>query len=228
MSEDSNHKYVSEAGDTNTYKYIQKSEENNPQYVITVTYNYPVDRKRRYNGYAVTLRVTKPLSEVLQANPVLVAKADFLGRVGVVGSTFTYRGIKAPKGKMYVAPLPDRYGSEAQMVNKAIELSIRGLTWVPNSYSAVATVLNQASALTANNVPWSAVVYGYRMGRGKLFREVLLLPKSFEYVKELHRTKAGQYRAGKVRIFFYQDLLPGFNVGEVYKFHIEVLRPGRH
>jgi len=224
MSE-GNHRYVSEAEDTNTYKYIQKSEENNPQYVITVTYNYPAGHKRRYNGYAVTLRVTKPLSEVLQANPVLVAKADFLGRVGVVGSTFTYRGIKAPKGKMYVAPLPDSYRSEAQMVNKAIELSIRGLTWVPNSYSAVATVLNQASALTANRVPWSAVAYGYRYGKGFTLREVLLLPQSFEYVKEKRRTKAGQYRADKVRIFFYQDMLPGFNVGETYQFHIEVLRP---
>ena len=194
------HRYVSEAEDTDTYKYVQKSEENNPQYVAPETYGYPAGNKRRYNGYSVTLRVTKPLGEVLQANPVVVATADFLGRVGVIGSTFTYRGIRAPKGKMYVTPLPEVYGT-------------------------VAALINQASALTANKVPWSAVAYGIRFGRGFTFREVLLLPQSFEYVKELRRTKAGQYRAGKVRIFFYQDLLLGFNVGETYQFHIEVLRP---
>ena len=197
---DGSHRYVSEAEDTNTYKYIQKIEENNPQYVAPVTYGYPTEHKRRYNGYAVTLRVAKPLGEVLQANPVVVATADFLGKVGTVGSTVTYRGIRAPKSKMYVTPLPEVYGT-------------------------VAALFNQASALTANRVPWSAVAYGYRYGKGFTLREVLLLPQSFEYVKEKRRTKAGQYRADKVRVFFYQDMLPGFNVGETYQFHIEVLRP---
>ena len=225
MSDGSNHRYVSEAEDTNTYKYIQKSEENNPQYVTGAAYDTSAGHKRRYNGHAVTLRVLLPLGQVLQDNPVVVAEADFLGKVGAMGSTFTHSGIRAPKAKMYVAPLPDSYRSEAQMANKLLELSIRGVPWVPNSYSAVATVLNQASALTANNVPWSAVVYGYRFGRGKLFREVPLLPQSFEYVKELRRGASGPYRAGKIRIFFYQDMLPGFNVGEVYKFHLKVLRP---
>jgi hypothetical protein len=195
------HRYVAEAEDTNTYKYIQKIEENSLQYVQAVGYAPQSSRRRRYNGYAVTLRVTKPLGEVLQANPVLVAKADFTGKVGVVGTILTYRGIRAPKGKMYVAP-------------------------VPEGYSAVAMLFNQASALSANKVPWSAVAYGYRLGRGRQLKAILLLPKSFEYVKEKRRGASGPFRADRVRIFFWQDLLPGFNVGETYQFHIEVLRPG--
>jgi hypothetical protein len=76
-------------------------------------------------------------------------------------------------------------------------------------------------------VPWSAVAYGYRFGRGGQIKGILLLPKSFEYVQEKRRSRAGPFRAGKVRVFFWQDLLPGFYVGETYQFHIEVLRPGQ-
>ncbi len=74
-------------------------------------------------------------------------------------------------------------------------------------------------------VPWSAVMYGYRVARGGQYRPVLLLPKSLQYVQEKRRSVGGStVRVNKVRIFLYQDLVPGFDVGETYQFYIELVR----
>jgi len=194
-------KFVREVEDNNTFRYVQPIEQNTAQYVHPMAYISGSVRqvKVRGKGYAITVRVPRPLGDVLRANPVSVASLTFTGKVGVIGTTVVVRGIKAPKGKMYVAPVPEYYGTVAQVVNKAIEL-------------------------TNSGVPWSAVMYGYRVGRGGQLKPVLLLPKSFQYVQEKRRSKGGAVRVNKVRIFLYQDLLPGFRVGETYQFYIELVR----
>jgi hypothetical protein len=193
-------KFVHASEDNNTFKYVQNVEQNTA-YVQPVTYVRSSVRpvRVRGKGYAVAVRVPKPLGDVLQANPVPVASITFMGKVGVVGSTVMVRGVRAPKGRMYVAPVPENYSTVAQMVNNAI-------------------------GLTNSDVPWSAVAYGYRLGRGGQYKAILLLPESFEYVQEKHGPRGRAVRVNKVRVFFYQDLLPGFYVGETYQFHIELVR----
>ena len=196
-------RFVREVEDNNTFNYVQPIEQNTAQYVHPMTYvSGPVRQvKVRGKGYAIAVKVPRPLGDVLRANPVSVARLTFLGNVGVAGSTTVVRGIRAPKAKMYVAPIPEDYGAVAQIiVNKAIEL-------------------------TNSGVPWSAVMYGYRAGRGGQYRPVLLLPKSLQYVQEKRRSKGGSaVRVNKVRIFLYQDFVPGFDVGETYQFYIELVR----
>lgn len=196
-------RFVREVEDNNTFNYVQPIEQNTAQYVHPMTYvSGPVRQVRvRGKGYAIAVKVPRPLGDVLRANPVSVARLTFLGNVGVAGSTTVVRGIRAPKAKMYVAPIPEDYGAVAQViVNKAIEL-------------------------TNSGVPWSAVMYGYRAGRGGQYRPVLLLPKSLQYVQEKRRSKGGSaVRVNKVRIFLYQDFVPGFDVGETYQFYIELVR----
>jgi hypothetical protein len=193
-------RFVRTSEDSNTFNYVQ-SVEQNTAYVYPVTYvRGPVRQVRvRGKGYAISVRVPKPLGDVLRANPVPVTNLTFLGKVGVVGSTVIVRGVRVPKAKMYVAPIPENYSAVAQMVNKAIEL-------------------------TNSGVPWSAVMYGYRLGRGRQFKAILLLPVAFQYVQEKHGPKGKTVRVNKVRIFFWQDLLPGFNVGETYQFNLELVR----
>jgi len=191
-------KYVREIENYNTFKYVQQIEQNTA-YVHPVAYGVRQVRVRG-KGYAIAVRVPKPLGDVLRANPVPVASLTFYGKVGVLGSTVMVRGIRAPKGKMYVTPIPEYYSAVAQMVNKAIEL-------------------------TNSGVPWSAVMYGYRVGRGGQLKPVLLLPTSLQYVQEKRRSKGGSaVRVNKVRIFMWQDLLPGFRVGETYQFYLELVR----
>ena len=196
-------RFVREVEDNNTFNYVQPIGQNTAQYVHPMTYvSGPVRQvKVRGKGYAIAVKVPRPLGDVLRANPVSVARLTFLGNVGVAGSTTVVRGIRAPKAKMYVAPIPEDYGAVAQViVNKAIEL-------------------------TNSGVPWSAVMYGYRAGRGGQYRPVLLLPKSLQYVQEKRRSKGGSaVRVNKVRIFLYQDFVPGFDVGETYQFYIELVR----
>jgi len=198
-------KYVRNVEDNdlfNIFKYVRNVEQNTAQYVHPMTYvTGPVRQVRvRGRGYAIAVKVPKPLGDVLRANPVSVASLTFLGKVGVAGSTTVVRGIRAPKGKMYVAPVPEAYSAVAQVVNKAIEL-------------------------TNGGVPWSAVMYGYRVARGGQYRPVLLLPKSLQYVQEKRSSKGGSVmRVNKVRIFLYQDLVPGFDVGETYQFYLELVR----
>jgi hypothetical protein len=193
-------RFVRETEDNNIFKYVQQIEQN-PAYVRPMYYvSGPVRQvKVRGKGYAIAVRVPKPLGDVMRANPVSVASLTFFGKVGVAGSTVVVRGIRAPKAKMYVAPVPEHYGAVAQIVNKAVEL-------------------------TNSGVPWSAVMYGYRLGRGGQLKAILLLPKSLQYVQEKHGTKARAVRVNKVRIFLYQDLLPGFRVGETYQFYLELVR----
>jgi len=89
----------------------------------------------------------------------------------------------------------------------------------------VAQMVNKAIELTNSGVPWSAVMYGYRVGRGGQLKPVLLLPTSLQYVQEKRRSKGGSaVRVNKVRIFMWQDLLPGFRVGETYQFYLELVR----
>jgi hypothetical protein len=197
---DSPDKYVREIEDNNTLNYVQPAGQN-PAYVHPMTYvSGPVRQVRvRGRGYAIAVKVPKPLGDVLRANPVAVASLTFLGKVGVAGSTTVVRGIRAPKAKMYIAPIPEQYSAVAQVFNKAIEL-------------------------TNSGVPWSAVMYGYRVARGGQYRPVLLLPKSLQYVQEKHGLKGSAVRVNKVRIFLYQDLVPGFYVGETYQFHLELVR----
>jgi len=194
-------KYVREIEDNNTLNYVQPAGQNTAQYVHPMFYvSGPVRQvKVRGKGYAIAVRVPKPLGDVLRANPVAVASLTFLGKVGVSGSTIVVHGIRAPKAKMYVAPIPEQYSAVAQVVNKAIEL-------------------------TNSGVPWSAVMYGYRAGRGGQLKPVLLLPETFQYVQEKHGLKGSAVRVNKVRIYMWQDLVPGFYVGETYQFHLELVR----
>jgi hypothetical protein len=194
-------RFVRKVEDINTFNYVQPAGQNTAQYVHPMFYvSGPVRQvKVRGKGYAIAVRVPKPLGDVLRANPVAVASLTFLGKVGVAGSTTVVRGIRAPKAKMYVAPIPEQYSAVAQVVNKAIEL-------------------------TNSGVPWSAVMYGYRLGRGGQLKAILLLPETFQYVQEKRRAKGSAVRVNKVRIFLFQDLVPGFKVGETYQFHLELVR----
>ena len=193
-------RFVHVSEDNNTFKYVQNIEQNYA-YVQPVTYVRSSVRpvRVRGKGYAVTVRVPKALGDVLRANPVPVAGITFLGKVGVTGSSVIVRGVRVLKAKMYVAPLPEGYSAVAQLANTAIELSNRG-------------------------VPWSAAMYGYRMGRGGQYKAILLLPVALQYVQEKHGRKGRAVRVNKVRIFLWQDLVPGFYVGEVYQFNLGLMR----